>query len=82
MVRPDRNADGDRPAAYEPPAVRRREDQGDVYEWKAPTFGDVLMDLGLRMLEVGIGAAAYAVGEEIAYFFKKRRFGLGNDRKY
>lgn len=77
-MRFERNQDGDRPAAYDPPAVRRREDEGDLYEWKPPGFGDILADLGLRLLEVGVAAAAYAVGEEIAYFFKKRRFTTNN----
>ena len=66
-----RTKDGDRQHAYQPPAVQ---DPGVVYEWEPPTFGEILKDLGLRMLEVGIAASAYAIGEEIAYFFRKRRF--------
>lgn len=80
-VRYERDEDGDRPAAYHPPAVRRREDEGDMYAWQPPTVGDILTDLGLRMLEVGIAAASYAIGEEIAYFFKKRRFGRDDSRR-
>jgi hypothetical protein len=50
------------------------QEKGVVTEWEPPTFTEILKDLGLRMLEVSIAAAALAVGEEIAYFFRKRRF--------
>ena len=90
---PPRDASGDRPAAYDqgtrdmppqyaPPAVRRREDEGDLYEWKPPGFSDILKDLGLRLLEVVIAAGAVAAGEEIAYFFKRRRFHADTRSRY
>lgn len=66
-----RDAGGDRPPAYQPPATR---EEGKVYEWEPPGFRDIMKDLGLRVLEVAIAASAYAIGEEIAYFFRKRRF--------
>lgn len=67
----NRNSDGDRPFAYAPPALR---EQGVVHEWQPPTFGEVLKDLGLRIIEAAFGAVALAVGNEIYYFFQKRRF--------
>lgn len=47
-----------------------RQDPGVVVEWQPPTLKDILVDLGLRVVEVAIGAAA----QEVAYFFTKRRF--------
>ena len=90
---PPRDAQGDRPAAYDvgtrdmppeyaPPSVRRREDEGDMYEWKPPGFSDILVDLGLRLVEVAIGAVGLAVGEELAYFFRKRRFHADTRSRY
>jgi len=60
-----------RPPAYHPPAAR---EDGQVYDWEPPGTRDILKDLGLRVLEVALAAGALAIGEEIAYFFKKRRF--------
>lgn len=68
--KPGRQDDADRPAAYSPPAVR---EEAQAQVWVPPTVGEILRDLGLRMLEVAIGAAA----QEIAYFFTKRRFHTG-----
>jgi hypothetical protein len=85
---PRRTTDGDRPHAYlppeavssaqpqqpqaqQPPAVRQRE---VIQEFEPPTFTEILKDLGLRIVEVGFAAAALAVGQEIAYFFTRRRF--------
>jgi hypothetical protein len=65
-----RQEDGDRPPAR-PPVVR---EEGVIYEYEEFTFKDKLKDLGLRILEVGVGAAAYAIGEEVAHYFRKRRF--------
>jgi len=59
-----RTNDGDRQFAYE-----QRSPQ-DVGQWNPPTLKEILIDLGLRMLEVAIGAAA----QEVAYYFQKRRF--------
>jgi hypothetical protein len=61
---------GDRPVAYEPPEA---DDEDFIVEWEPPHFSEMLKDLGLRMLEVGIGAAALAIGQEVAYYFGKRR---------
>ncbi len=66
-----RKEDGDREHAYSPPVKR---DDGVVYEWEPPGVREILKDLGLRILEVTIASAALAMGEEIAYFFRKRRF--------
>lgn len=71
IIRQERNAEGDRPYAYPVPV----QESTDLYEWRPPSTGEVLADLGLRVLEVAIAAAAYAAGEEIAYFFRQRRFG-------
>ena len=57
----------DRPLAY---PVGEVDMDGMVVEWEPPTVREILKDLGLRMLEVGIAAAA----QEVAYFFHKRRF--------
>lgn len=65
-----RAADGDRESAYHPPVER---DSGVVVEWEPPGLAEILKDLGLRILETSIAAAAYTAGEEIAYFFRKRR---------
>jgi hypothetical protein len=73
-----REPDGDRESAYEPPAVR---DDGVVYEWEPPGFREILKDLGLRMLEVGIAAFAAEAGMEIAYFFTKRRFYTSEQKR-
>lgn len=75
---PPRTEDGDRPPAYQPPAVR---EEGVVVDWEPPSFGEMLKDLGLRAVEVGIAAAAYAIGEEVAYFFKKRRLFTSEQRR-
>lgn len=71
---PRRMPDGDRPPAYQPPAVR---DDAYVVDWEPPRFSEMLKDLGLRMLEVGLAAA----GQEIAYFFSKRRFFTEEQRR-
>lgn len=71
IVRQERNVEGDRPYAYPVPT----HESTDLYEWKPPSTSEILADLGLRVLEVAIAAAAYAAGEEIAYFFRQRRFG-------
>lgn len=68
---PKRGNDYDREPAYQPPVPQR---EGKVYEWEPPGTREILKDLGLRVLEVAIAASAYAIGEEIAYFFRKRRF--------
>lgn len=73
-----RTEDGDRPPAYQPPAVQ---DPGTVVDWEPPGFGEMLKDLGLRVLEVGIAAAAMAAGEEVAYFFRKRRMFTDEQRR-
>jgi len=70
IVRAERNSDGDRIGAHEVPVLRKQE---DLHEWEPPTFGEILKDLGLRVLEVAVAAAAFAAGEEIAYFFRRRR---------
>lgn len=59
----------DRPWAYMP-----RDQSGYVEEWRPPTFWQILKDLGLRMVENMIAAAAY----EVAAFFTRRRF-VGKD---
>ena len=59
----------DRPWAYMP-----RTQDGFVEEWRPPTFWQILKDLGLRMIENMIAAAAY----EVAAFFTRRRF-VGKD---
>ena len=50
-----------------------------VTHWVPPTFGEILRDLGYRMLEVAISSAA----QEVAYFFMYRRFGpkRGDNRR-
>lgn len=63
IVRAD---DTDRDLAYRPPVV----EQGQTVVWKAPTFWQIMSDLGLRIAEVGIASIA----QEIAYFFTRRRF--------
>lgn len=68
---PKRTDDFDREPAYLPPAEVR---EGRVYEWEPPSRRERIKDLGLRILEAAIAAGAYAIGEEIAYFFRKRRF--------
>ena len=65
-----RDAQGERPVAFQAPVTR---EQGVVYEWEAPGWGDVFKDLGLRCFEVALGAAAYAIGEEVWYYFRQRR---------
>tara|TARA_Y100000310_G_scaffold254803_1_gene261980 strand:- start:1064 stop:1456 length:393 start_codon:yes stop_codon:yes gene_type:complete len=56
--------DVDRELAYRPPV------QNQVTTWKPPTFWEIMGDLGLRVVEVGIASIA----QEIAYFFTRRRF--------
>jgi hypothetical protein len=56
----------DRELAYRPPAPSQQQ----VVSWSPPTFWDILSDLGLRVVEVGIASIA----QEIAYFFTRRRF--------
>lgn len=73
-----RGEDYDREPAYRPPAERQ---EGKVYEWEPPGAREILKDLGLRILEVAIAASAYAIGEEIAYFFRKRRFYTNEQRQ-
>jgi hypothetical protein len=68
MTTQGRNADVDRQYAYAPAARAN----GAVEVWRPPTFGEILKELGWRMLEASIQAA----GAEIAYFFSKRRFGI------
>lgn len=64
--------DTDRPYAYGPPVIHQEQ---EIY--RPPGVGSILQDLGLRMLEVAIGAIA----SEIAYFFTRRRFyGRRQDR--
>jgi len=64
--------DTDRPYAYGPPLIHQEQ---EIYH--PPGIGSILQDLGLRMLEVAIGAIA----SEIAYFFTRRRFyGRRQDR--
>ena len=64
--------DTDRPYAYGPPVIYEEQ---EVYH--PPSVGSILADLGLRMLEVAIGAIA----SEVAYFFTRRRFyGRRDDR--
>tara|TARA_Y100000034_G_scaffold135542_1_gene207908 strand:+ start:759 stop:1190 length:432 start_codon:yes stop_codon:yes gene_type:complete len=58
--------DSDRDLAYQPPD--RRKDQ--AVAWSPPSFWDIMADLGLRVVEVGIASIA----QEIAYFFTRRRF--------
>jgi len=58
--------DTDRDLAYRPPAPR----QDQAITWRPPTFADIMVDLGLRIVEVGIASMA----QEIAYFFTRRRF--------
>ena len=60
--------------AHHPVHTHSQQPDPYVYEWQPPSFGAILADLGLRILERGIAAAAFAIGEEIAYFFKERRF--------
>ena len=67
----------DREPAYQPPAAR---EDGHVYEWQPPGAREVMKDLGLRILEVAIAAGVLAIGEEVAYFFKKRRFFTRDQR--
>jgi hypothetical protein len=75
--RPNREVDNyiddtDRPYAYGPPVIHQEQ---EIY--RPPSVGSILQDLGLRMLEVAIGAIA----SEIAYFFTRRRFyGRRHDR--
>ena len=59
----DRN---DRDLAYQPP-VRN---PNQAISWSPPSLRDILADLGLRLIEVGIASMA----QEIAYFFAHRRF--------
>jgi hypothetical protein len=74
-MRPDggianqRTQDADRPYAYAPPAVHQ---SGHVDHWRPPTVGEIMKELGWRVIEAGI----QAVTAEIAYFFTKRRFGV------
>ena len=68
---PKRDRDGDRPAAYSPPATR---EQGVMYEYEPPMMREAFKELGLRMFEVILGAAARAAGDEVAYYFERRRF--------
>ena len=83
---PERNVEGDRPPAqpvhkdgrviridesdrdlaYRPPV--QNQDQAIV--WKPPTFWEIMSDLGLRVVEVGVASIA----QEVVYFFSKRRF--------
>ena len=58
--------DDDRELAYRPPAPPAER----AVSWQAPTFWEIMADLGLRVVEVGIASIA----SEIAYFFTRRRF--------
>ncbi len=62
-----RTDEADRPYAYMPPQVQQ---PGVVVEWHPPTLRDILIDLGLRLVEVGV----QSIASEIAYFFTRRRF--------
>jgi hypothetical protein len=65
----ERDENGDRPSAL--PA---RRGDGVVYEYHEDTWGDVWFELGLRVFETGFAALALAVGEEVFYYFRQRRF--------
>jgi hypothetical protein len=56
----------DRDMAYQPPVARPEQ----AVAWSPPSLWDILSDLGLRVVEVGIASIA----QEVAYFFAKRRF--------
>ena len=60
-----RTEDGDRPYAY--PA--QKYEDGPM-TWRPPVLKEILVDLGLRMLEGALRGAA----TEIVYFFVRRRF--------
>lgn len=55
----------DRDLAYQPPVSRPEQ----AVAWQPPTFWQIMEDLGLRVIEVGIASIA----QEIAYFFTHRR---------
>jgi hypothetical protein len=44
--------------------------QGQIEEWRPPTFWQILADMGLRALE----AALVGAFSEMALFFTRRRF--------
>lgn len=69
-MRYERTPDGDRPAAYPPTQYQ----QGPMTDWQPPSWNHILKDLGLRLVEVAIAASFMAIGEEVAYFFRSRRF--------
>ena len=79
------HAEGDRPIAYPPPRRGGYWDaDADQYQeeefldtWEPSGLFDqvldMLVDLGLRVLEVIAGASARAAGDEISYYFRSRR---------
>jgi hypothetical protein len=46
----------------------------EFFTYQYPTTGEIVKDLGLRVFEVVVGAAAVAAGQEVARFFSRRRF--------
>lgn len=46
----------------------------EFFTYHYPTTGEIVKDLGLRVFEVVLGAAAVAAGQEVARFFSRRRF--------
>jgi len=62
---------------YQPPLPQQPQlPQGyeqEFYTFHYPSKGEIAMDLGIRVFEVVIGAAAIAAGQEIAKFFSRRR---------
>ena len=46
----------------------------EFFTYHYPTTGEILKDLGLRVFEVVVGAAAVSAGQEVARFFSRRRF--------
>ena len=64
---------------YAPPAPMSPQNLPAGYEqefftYHYPTTGEIVKDLGLRVFEVVVGAAAVAAGQEVARFFSRRRF--------
>ena len=61
----------DRPFAYYPPSDAPE-------QWAPPELRDILFDLLMRVIEVIIGAVA----QEVALFFRYRRFNPAPPRSY
>jgi hypothetical protein len=72
----ERDEQGERPSA-----VPQRRDEGVVYEYEENTWGDVFLELGIRVFEAGFAASALAVGEEIFYYFRQRRLHRRGGRR-